>query len=121
MGWIEWRRELVGAPAIENTGRIISEIKADVLCLVEVESRPVLKRFNETILKAAPYPHAMLIDGNDDRGIDVALGLAADRNAFKTAGSGQPGWRRDHRCAQKGRRKVGPYCGRGPGDGYKSS
>ncbi|MFN2508869.1 MAG: endonuclease/exonuclease/phosphatase family protein [Chthoniobacterales bacterium] len=73
VGWIDWRRELVGAPAIENTGRIISEIKADVLCLVEVESRPVLERFNETILKSAPYPHAMLIDGNDDRGIDVAL------------------------------------------------
>ena len=73
MGWIEWRRELVQAPAIENTGRIISEVKADVLCLVEVESRPVLRRFNETILKAAPYPHAMLIDGNDDRGIDVGV------------------------------------------------
>ncbi len=73
MGWLEWRRELVGAPAIENTGRIINEVKADVLCLVEVESRPVLARFNETALKAAPYPHAMLIDGNDDRGIDVGL------------------------------------------------
>ncbi len=73
IGWIEWRREVVGAPAIENTGRIISEVKADVLCLVEVESRPVLRRFNETILKAAPYPHAMLIDGNDDRGIDVGI------------------------------------------------
>ena len=73
MGWIEWRRELVSAPAIENTGRIINEVKADVLCFVEVESRPVLRRFNETILKAAPYPHAMLIDGNDDRGIDVGI------------------------------------------------
>ncbi len=73
MGWIEWRRELVGAPAIENTGRIINEVKADVMCLVEVESRPVLREFNRTALKAAPYPHAMLIDGNDDRGIDVGL------------------------------------------------
>jgi len=73
MGWIEWRRELIQAPAIENTGRIISEVKADVLCLVEVESRPVLREFNDTILKAAPYPHAMLIDGNDDRGIDVGV------------------------------------------------
>ena len=73
MGWIEWRRELIQAPAIENTGRIIGEVKADVLCLVEVESRPVLRSFNDTILKAAPYPHAMLIDGNDDRGIDVGV------------------------------------------------
>ena len=72
-GSIEWARDLIQAPAIENTGRIINELKADVLCLVEVESRPVLRRFNETMLAAAPYPHAMLIDGNDERGIDVGL------------------------------------------------
>lgn len=65
--------DLIQAPAIENTGRVINEVKADVLCLVEVESRPVLRRFNDTILKEAPYPHAMLIDGNDERGIDVGL------------------------------------------------
>ena len=73
VGSIEWRRDLISAPAVENTGRIISEIKADVLCLVEVENRPVLRRFNDTILKAAPYPHAMVIDGNDERGIDVGI------------------------------------------------
>lgn len=73
IGSIEFRRDLIQGPAIENTGRIISEVNADVLCLVEVESRPVLRRFNETILKEAAYPHAMLIDGNDERGIDVAI------------------------------------------------
>jgi endonuclease/exonuclease/phosphatase family metal-dependent hydrolase len=73
IGWIEWRRDLIQGPAIENTGRIINELKADLLCLVEVESRPVLRRFNDTILKEAPYPHAILIDGNDERGIDVAM------------------------------------------------
>lgn len=73
VGSIEWRRDLVSAPAVENTGRIISEIKADVLCLVEVENRPVLRRFNDTVLKAAPYPHAMVIDGNDERGIDCGI------------------------------------------------
>ena len=40
---------------------------------MEVVSRPLLRRFKDTILKEAPYPHAMLIDGNDDRGIDVAI------------------------------------------------
>lgn len=73
IGSIEWRRDLIQAPAIENTGRIINALKADVLCMVEVESRPVLHRFNETMLKEAPYPHAMLIDGNDERGIDVGM------------------------------------------------
>jgi endonuclease/exonuclease/phosphatase family metal-dependent hydrolase len=73
VGWIEWRRELASAPAIQNTGRVITEIKADVLCLVEVENRPILRRFNETILAGAPYRQAMVIDGNDDRGIDVGI------------------------------------------------
>lgn len=73
IGAIEWRRDLIQAPAIENTGCIINDLKADILCLVEVESRPVLRRFNDNILKDAPYPHAMLIDGNDERGIDVAM------------------------------------------------
>jgi endonuclease/exonuclease/phosphatase family metal-dependent hydrolase len=73
IGSIEWRRDLIQGPAIENTGRIINELKADVLCMVEVESRPTLRRFNETMLKEAPYPHAMLIDGNDERGIDVGM------------------------------------------------
>ena len=72
-GSIEWARDLFQAPAIENTGRIINELKADVLCLIEVENRPVLRRFNDTMLAQAPYPHAMLIDGNDERGIDVGL------------------------------------------------
>ncbi len=73
IGSIEFRRDLIQAPAIENTGRIVQELKADVLCLVEVESRPVLRRFNDTILTESPYPHAMVIDGNDERGIDVGL------------------------------------------------
>jgi endonuclease/exonuclease/phosphatase family metal-dependent hydrolase len=73
IGSIEWRRDLIQGPAIENTGRIINEVKADVVCVVEVESRPVLRRFNDTILNEGPYPHAMLIDGNDERGIDVGL------------------------------------------------
>src|SRR6266480_172506 len=73
VGWIEWRRALIENPAIQNTGRIVSEIKGDVLCMIEVESRPVLRRFNDTVLEAFAYPHAMLIDGNDERGIDVGL------------------------------------------------
>ncbi len=73
VGWIEWRHCVVSADAIENTGRIIRELHADILCLVEVESRPVLREFNERILREAAYPHIMLIDGNDSRGIDVAV------------------------------------------------
>lgn len=75
LGWIELAREQVEEPAIDNTARVIQELNADILLLVEVESRPILERFNRDVLSRymTPYPHAMLIDGNDDRGIDVGL------------------------------------------------
>ena len=73
-GWIELERELVSTAAIENTARVIQAVDADVLCAVEVESRPALVEFNERFLQPAKrYPHKMLIDGNDKRGIDVGL------------------------------------------------
>lgn len=113
IGSIEWCRDLIQAPAIENTGRIINELKADILCLVEVESRPVLRRFNETILKEAPYPHAMLIDGNDERGIDVGmlcrrplLDLRSHVDDLDPA-SGRPVFSRD--CAQFEIDIAGPH------------
>jgi endonuclease/exonuclease/phosphatase family metal-dependent hydrolase len=43
---------------------------------VEVEDRPALQRFNDLVLKAKfqeDYPYNMLIDGNDDRGIDIGI------------------------------------------------
>ena len=51
-------------------------MNADVFCIVEAEDRTGLKRFNETALPKVGgelYEHVMLIDGNDDRGIDVAI------------------------------------------------
>ncbi len=76
IGWFELTREAVTAAATANTGRIVGLANADVLGLVEVESRPALTRFNRDVLGALDverYGHAMLIDGNDDRGIDVGL------------------------------------------------
>ena len=46
--WIEWRRDLISATAIKSTVRVISETKADVLCLVELESRPARRQFDAT-------------------------------------------------------------------------
>lgn len=76
VGWCELRVASVNERAIVNTGRVIRDLGADVLAIVEVESRPVLKEFNETILEevgGTAYPNLMVIDGNDDRGIDVGL------------------------------------------------
>jgi len=76
IGWVELVVEEVNEVATRNTGQVIRDLKADVVGVVEAESRPALLRFSKNILSAAggtPYEHIMLIDGNDDRGIDVAI------------------------------------------------
>ena len=75
-GWFTLRSNDVSWPATYNTGRVIAETDADVQVVIEVEDRPTLNRFNEQVLGAKfdkLYPHVMLIDGNDDRGIDVGI------------------------------------------------
>lgn len=76
IGWFELVREPVRETATENTARIITLLDADVLCVVEAEDRIGLKRFNESVVpkvRARRYDHVMLIDGNDERGIDVGI------------------------------------------------
>ena len=48
------------------------EIDADVIAIVEAEDRPSLVRLNKELL-GGRYEHVMLVDGNDDRGIDVGI------------------------------------------------
>jgi len=83
-GWLELKREAVNELATRNTARVIGDIKPDVLCIVEAEDRPALCRFNEDVFgfEQAKRPakkyrwtfqHILLVDGNDDRGIDVGL------------------------------------------------
>lgn len=71
-GWIELVKENVDAATTKNTAKVIDAVNADVLCTVEVESRPALKKFNDEIL-SKKFAHCMVIDGNDPRGIDVGL------------------------------------------------
>jgi len=75
-GWFELRRENVEWQATYNTARVIAEIRPDILIVVEVENRPTLLRFIEQVLAPkfqVTYPHCMVIDGNDGRGIDVGI------------------------------------------------
>ena len=51
----------------------ILQIDADVLALQEVESRGYLQRFVDVFLPQAGYQHVVHLEGNDNRGIDVAL------------------------------------------------
>jgi endonuclease/exonuclease/phosphatase family metal-dependent hydrolase len=70
--WVELAKEAVDETATRMTARVIQEIGADILGLVEAEDRPALLRFNRDLLGGL-YRHVMPVDGNDDRGIDVAI------------------------------------------------
>ena len=72
IGWVELAKEPVDETATRMTARVIKDIDADILGMVEVEDRPSLVRFNKDLL-AASYRHVMLVEGNDERGIDVAI------------------------------------------------
>jgi endonuclease/exonuclease/phosphatase family metal-dependent hydrolase len=76
VGSLELRDEPINEHAMRNTARVMIDVGADVLGVVEAESRPVLAAFNSVVVAAlggTPYRHVMVIDGNDERGIDVGL------------------------------------------------
>jgi endonuclease/exonuclease/phosphatase family metal-dependent hydrolase len=74
IGWFELKEETVKEPAIKNTARVISELNADITCIVEAEDRSSLKEFNNTLIpKNKRFDHVMLVKGNDLRGIDVGI------------------------------------------------
>jgi endonuclease/exonuclease/phosphatase family metal-dependent hydrolase len=76
IGWLELKRETVTDLAVRHTAQVVHDLSADVLGVVEAEDRWALRHFNADQL--APlggrvFGHVMLIDGNDERGIDVGL------------------------------------------------
>jgi endonuclease/exonuclease/phosphatase family metal-dependent hydrolase len=76
VGWVELKTEPVNQLATQHVAMVMRDIGADVLAVVEADNRISLNKFSAILLKAiegVPYPHVMLIDGNDDRGIDVGL------------------------------------------------
>lgn len=81
IGWVELETEAIDSVATENTAAIIADIDPDVLAVVEAEDRMTLARFNEYVLQKVTkaekdpwrFAHVRLIDGNDERGIDVGV------------------------------------------------
>ena len=76
LGWLELKKEPLSDVSIQNTGRVLKELAADVQGIVEAESRIALLGVSGTVLPNVDGPgfeHVMLIDGNDDRGIDVGI------------------------------------------------
>jgi len=77
IGWVELAKEPPDELSTRLTGRVITDVEADIIAVVEAEDRPSLVRFNDEFLDEF-YDHVMLIDGNDDRGIDVGIMTRAD-------------------------------------------
>jgi endonuclease/exonuclease/phosphatase family metal-dependent hydrolase len=76
IGWLELKWETVDETAIRMTGRVIRDVAAQIQGIVEVESRVALTGFNKQILgdgNGEFFAHSMVIDGNDERGIDVGM------------------------------------------------
>ena len=84
VGWAELKTAPVDAIAVLNTGRVMRDVDAHILAVIEAEDRVSLKTFDQFVLdrvndelpeaeRKAPYTGVMLIDGNDGRGIDVGL------------------------------------------------
>jgi predicted extracellular nuclease len=74
-GWRadERKFEIFDAETKKVTAEAIAATNADIVALQEIENLDTLKRFRSEFLKGRGYAHAMLIDGNDPRQIDVAV------------------------------------------------
>ena len=75
VGGLQWKQAPVHLESTHNTARMIQSVDADVVALCEVENRAALTQFNHNVLSrfGKPYPYEMCLEGNDTRGIEVAL------------------------------------------------
>lgn len=77
IGWVDLVKERVDELAMTHTARVIEDVGAEIMGVVEAESRIALKHFSDAGIVTPHgkplYPHVMVIDGNDDRGIDVGI------------------------------------------------
>ena len=83
IGWAELTTEPVNELASLHIAQVMRDVGAHVLGVVEAESRELLVAFSTSLLREVgwtPYDQVMLIEGNDDRGINVGL-LVRDGHA----------------------------------------
>ncbi len=76
VGWVELTTEPISELATRHTAQVMRDVGAQVLGVVEAESRELLQMFSASLLKNVgwtPYEEVHLIDGNDERGINVGL------------------------------------------------
>ncbi|MEM7469614.1 MAG: endonuclease/exonuclease/phosphatase family protein [Pseudomonadota bacterium] len=71
-GSIDFKKAKFSEIGRKNTGKVVRAVNADIACIVEADNRPSLKKFDTDVLRSK-YRYEMLLDGNDQRGIDVGL------------------------------------------------
>ena len=71
-GVVEFKRAKFTETGRENTAKVLKSLRADVVCVVEVDNRLVLQQFDSQMLRSR-YRFEMLMDGNDQRGIDLGV------------------------------------------------
>jgi hypothetical protein len=101
---------------MRNTTHVMIDIGADFLRVVEAENRSVLAAFNSEVLLAlggTPSSYVMLIDGNDERGIDVGLsregfplGMIASKGPEGRVSARVAGHINDAECLELGRKRA---------------
>lgn len=69
-GSVVFKKAKFNEMARTNTSKVIKAVNANLMCLVEVESKPTIASFNSQLLNSK-YKYNMLIDAMDPRGIDV--------------------------------------------------
>lgn len=72
-GVIEFKRAEVKELARAATADVLKALKADVVCVVEAENRLILQQFNSQAMDSKKFPRILVVDGNDERGIDVGI------------------------------------------------
>jgi predicted extracellular nuclease len=81
LGYVSLEKTTLKDEAVDNVARVIADLDADIISMIEVEDRITLKGFHDDILYKKflkpegkePYPYIMSIQGNDGRGINVGV------------------------------------------------
>ena len=80
VGWVELKKEPTNELATQHTAMVIRDVNAQILGVVEAENRVSLRDFSSILIQqvgGTSYRQVMVIDGNDERGIDVGIMTAA--------------------------------------------
>lgn len=76
IGWVELETEPINELATQHTAMVLRDLNASIQAVIEADDRIALRDFSSIMLRdvgGTPFEHVMLIDGNDQRGIDVGL------------------------------------------------